>query len=162
MLIRMSRLKHLLKKFLNQNLTSMSTAQHNKATVTRFNKEFIEGGNMNAFNEIISTSFINHTAPPGVPTGPEGVLYFFNNFLKPAFPGMTVTIHDQVAEGDKVTTRKSFHAKHTGGDFFGVPASGNDVMIDVIDIIRLQEGKFVEHWNIADWQSVWHQVTAKK
>ena len=60
----------------------MSTAEQNKATVTRFNKEFIEGGDMNVFNEIIAPDFINQTAPLGVPKGPEGIMYFFNHFFK--------------------------------------------------------------------------------
>ena len=37
--------------------------QQNKAIVTRFNKEFIEEGNMQSFNEIIDKDFINHSAP---------------------------------------------------------------------------------------------------
>ena len=94
----------------------MSTAEQNKATVIRFNKEFIEGGDMNVFTEIIATDFVNQTAPLGVPKGPESVMYFFNHFLKPAFPDLKVVIHDQVAEGDKVTTRK-FFAVHTQENF---------------------------------------------
>ena len=138
--------------------TQQNTTEQNKAIVTRFNKEFIEGGNMNSFNEIISPDLINRTAPIGVPVGPEGVIYFFNNLLKPAFPDLKVEIYDQVAEGDKVTTRKSFHATHQG-EFFGVPATGRKVKMDVIDIIRLKDGKFVEHWGALDMQSVMAQIT---
>ena len=137
----------------------MSTPEQNKATVRRFNKEFIEGGNMNSFDEIIDASFINHTAPPGTPKGPEGVVYFFNHLLKSAFPDLSVSINDQVAEGDKVTTYKSFTATHKG-EFFGVPASGKKVVMEVIDIIRLKNGKFTDHWNVLDWQSVMQQITS--
>jgi predicted ester cyclase len=129
----------------------------NKAMVRRFNKEFIEGGNMNSFNEIIDASFINHTASLGAPKGPEGVVYFFNQFLKPAFPDLTVNILDQVAEGDKVTTYKTFTATHKG-EFFGVPASGKKIKWQVIDIIRLKEGKFTDHWNVVNWQEVMQQI----
>ena len=135
----------------------MTTAQ-NKSIVTRFNKEFIEGGNMNSFHELIAPDFINQTAPAGSPTGPEGVVYFFNHLLKPAFPDLTVEIHDQVAEGNKVTTRKSFYATHKG-EFFGVPASGKKVKMDVIDIVYLRDGKFTEHWGILDMQGVMTQIT---
>lgn len=135
------------------------TTEQNKATVRRFNKEFIEGGNMNSFNEIIAADFINQTAPAGSPKGPEGVVYFFNHLLKPAFPDLKVVIHDQVAEGDKVTTRKSFHATHKA-DFFGVPASNKKVVMDVIDIIRLRDGKFAEHWGVLDMQNVMTQITS--
>jgi predicted ester cyclase len=136
----------------------MTTAEQNKVIVTRFNKEFIEEGNVHVFNEIVSEDFINQTAPPGVPKGPEGVLYFFTQFLKPAFPDLRVVILDQVAEGDKVTTRKAFHATHKG-TFFGIPASDKNVVMDVIDIVRLHNGKFVEHWNVLDWQNVVSQIT---
>jgi len=30
--------------------------------------------------------------------------------------------------------------------------------MDVIDIIRLSDGKFVEHWNVADWQAIMTQL----
>lgn len=134
------------------------TAEQNKAIVTKMNKEFIEGGSMSVFNEIFAPDFINHTAPPGSPKGPDGVVYFFNHLLKPAFPDLKVVIHDQVAEGNKVTTRKSFHATHKG-EFFGVPASNKPVVMDVIDIITLRDGKFIEHWGALDMQSVMMQIT---
>jgi predicted ester cyclase len=134
------------------------TTEQNKVIVTRVNKEFIEGGNMETFNEIFAPDFINQTAPPGSPKGPDGVVYFFNHLLKSAFPDLKVIIHDQVAEGDKVTTRKSFHATHQG-EFLGVPATNKPVVMDVIDIIKLRDGKFIEHWGILDMQSVMAQIT---
>ena len=137
----------------------MTIAEKNKATVTRFNKEFIEGADINAFNDIIAPVFINQTAPPGVPKGPEGVMYFFNHFLRPAFPDMQVEIQRQVAENDMVTTHKVFHVTHQG-DFMGIPATGKKLDIEVMDMIRLQNGKFVEHWNIVDWQQVITQLTS--
>lgn len=136
----------------------MTTTEQNKTIVARFNKDFIECGDINAFNEIIDPAFINRTAPPGVPTGPEGVQYFFNHFLKPAFPDLKVEIERQVAENDLVTTHKKFHATHSG-DFMGMPASGKTVVMEVMDIIRLNNGKFVEHWNVLDWQQVIQQLS---
>jgi len=136
-----------------------AATEENKAIVMRFNKEFIEGGDMQAFNEIIAEDLVNQTVPPGVSKGPEGVIFFFNHFLKPAFPDLTVQIHDQLAEGDKVTTRKSFHATHKG-DFLGIPASNKTVVMDVIDIIRIANGKIAEHWGVLDMQSVIMQITS--
>ncbi|HYV93680.1 MAG TPA: ester cyclase [Chitinophagales bacterium] len=134
------------------------TPEQNKAIVTRINMEFIEGGNTDTVYEIFAPDFINQTAPPGSPQGPEAIIYFFNQLLKPAFPDLKVVIHDQVAEGDKVTTRKSFHATHKG-EFFGIPASNKSVVMDVIDIVRLRDGKYIEHWGILDMQSVMAQIT---
>jgi predicted ester cyclase len=136
------------------------TQEQNKAIVTRINKEFIEGGNKNTVYEIFAPDFVNHTAPPGSPQGPEAIIYFFDHLLKPSFPDLKVVIHDQVAEGDKVTTRKSFHATHKG-EFFGVPATNKPVIMEVIDIIRLKNGKFMEHWGILDMSSLMAQISAQ-
>ena len=135
----------------------MNTPENNKKIVQRFNKEYIEGGSEKAFAEIIDPSFVNRTAPEGMPTGPEGVKYFFGGLLKPAFHDLKVEILDQVAESDKVTTYKVFHAVHNG-DFFHLKASGRKVRIYVIDIIRLRDSRFVEHWNVVDWQKVSEQA----
>jgi len=136
----------------------MTTAQ-NKAIVSRVNKEFIEGGNVNTVREIFAPEFINHTAPPGSPQGPDAVIYFFNQLIKPAFPDLKVEIHEMVAEGDKVTTRKSFHATHKG-EFFGVKPTNKNVVMDVIDIIQLRDGKYIAHWGILDMHSLMTQITS--
>ena len=130
----------------------------NKTIVRRVNKEFIENGNMDTFNEIFEADFVNHTAPEGSPKNRDGVVYFFNHLLKPAFPDLTVEIHDMVAEGDKVTTRKSFHATHTG-DFFGINPTNKKVVMEVIDIIELRNGKYIGHWGILDLHGVMTQLT---
>ncbi len=141
----------------------MSTAtlpvtELNKSIVTRVNKEYIEGGHVATVRELFAPDFVNHTAPPGSPQGPDAIIFFFDKILRPAFPDLTVTIHDQLAEGDRVTTRKSFHATHTG-EFFGVPPTGRKVEVKVIDIIRLRDGKYTEHWGIMDMQGLMAQIT---
>lgn len=136
----------------------MNTAQ-NKEIVRRVNMEFIEGGNMDTFNEFFSEDFINHTAPQGSPKNRDGVLYFFNHMLKPAFPDLTVEIHDMIAEGKMVTTRKSFHAIHRG-EFFGVQPTEKQVVMEVIDIIELRDGKYIGHWGILDFHGLMAQLMA--
>ena len=134
------------------------TLERNKEVVVRFNREVIEKGDEGAFRELMAPDFVNRTAHPGAPAGAEGMIHTFNRILRLAFPDLTVEIHDQVAEGDKVTTRKSFYATHRG-EFFGVPPSNKSVTMDVIDIIRLESGKYVEHWGILDMQSLMSQIT---
>lgn len=136
------------------------TTEQNKAIVTRINKEYIEGGNKKTVYEIFAPDFINQTAPPGSPQGPEAIIYFFDQILRPGFPDLKVVIHDLVAEGDKVTTRKSFHATHLG-EFFGVPATNRKVTMEVIDIVRLKDGKYQEHWGILDVHALMTQITGK-
>jgi len=93
----------------------------NKAIVTRFNKEFIEGGDINVFNEIVDDAVINHTAPEGISKDKNGMLQVIGFFRK-AFPNLIVEIYEQVAEADVVATRKAFRGKHMGA-FMGIDST---------------------------------------
>jgi steroid delta-isomerase-like uncharacterized protein len=130
-----------------------ATLESNKAAVRRFNEAVIERGDAAAFHELVRADLINRSAPAGSPAGPDAMLYFFNQILRPAFPDLRVEIHDQIAQGDKVTTRKTIHGTHRGA-LFGIPATDRRVAIEVIDIVRLVEGRYAEHWGANNLDSV--------
>ena len=132
----------------------------NKQIVARFNKECIEQGKPESFEELLSDKVINHSAPAGMPNGKESFYFFLNNVLRQGFPNLKVEILDQIAERDLVTTRKRILATHTG-EFFGIPVSNKEVEIKVIDIIRLQDGKYVEHWGQSNFDEVLKQISEK-
>lgn len=119
----------------------------NKEVVGRFNIEVIQNGNEAEFHALMASDFINHSAPQGMPNGPEGMWNTFEDILRPALSGLRVTIHDQIAEGDKVTTRKTISGVHSG-TLAGIPPTGRAVAIAVIDIVRIQDGKYAEHWGL--------------
>lgn len=121
--------------------------EKNKAAVQRFNKDVIERGDERTFHELMAPHFVNRTAAPGSPSGAEGMLHTFNRVLRPAFPDLRVEIHEQIAEGDKVVTRKTIHGTHRG-ELLGIPPTNKPISIDVIDIVRLENGQYVEHWGI--------------
>ncbi|MBE9663138.1 ester cyclase [Mucilaginibacter myungsuensis] len=121
--------------------------ENNKAVVRRFNQEVIGQGNVDSFNALMDENFINRSAPAGMDNGPQGMIWFFNEALRPAIPDLKVIIHDQVAEGDMVTTRKTISGKQTG-QLLGVPATGQTISIEVIDMVRIKDGRYVEHWGI--------------
>jgi predicted ester cyclase len=121
--------------------------ENNKELVRRFNKEVIGQGNVASFNALMDANFVNRSAPAGMNNGPQGMIWFFNEVLRPAIPDIKVTIHDQVAEGDMVTTRKTISGTQTG-QLLGVPATGRMISIEVIDMVRVKDGKYVEHWGI--------------
>jgi len=136
----------------------MNTEQ-NKAIVVRFNKEFIEQNNENSFNELLSDNVVNHSAPAGMPNGKESFHFFLNNILRAGFPNLTVNILEQVAEGDLVTTRKKIQGRHTG-NIFGIAPSNQEVEINIIEIVRIQNGKYAEHWGQSNFDEILKQVSA--
>lgn len=118
-----------------------------KEVVRRFNIEVIQNGSEAEFQALMSPTFINHAAPPGMPRGPESMWNTFEEVLRPAFSNLKVVIHDQIAEGDKVTTRKTISGTHSG-TLLGIPATGRDLTITVIDIVRVEGGRYAEHWGL--------------
>jgi steroid delta-isomerase-like uncharacterized protein len=126
------------------------SAEKNKTLVRHFVEEVQSAGNIDAIDELCSPEFVNHSAPPGVPSNCEGVKHVTAMFRQ-AFPDSYFTVEDMIAEGDKVATRKTFHGSHQG-TFKGVPPTGQRVSIRLrlIDIVRVADGKVVEHWSMGD------------
>ena len=132
------------------------SAEDNKALVRRFVDEVQSRGNIDLIDEICSPEFVNHSAPPGIPTDREGIKILTAMF-RGAFPDSYFTVEDMMAEGDKVATRKTFHGTHEG-EFVGIPPSGRSVSMGLIDIVRVSEGRVVEHWSEGDSLGMMQQL----
>jgi predicted ester cyclase len=141
---------------IEQQEFSMS-ADANKAVVRRFNREVIERGDWASFEALIAPDFVNRSAPAGAPNGPESMWNTFATVLRPALADLSVTIHDQIAEGDKVTTRKTISGTHAG-PLLGVEATGRPLAIDVIDVVRVADGRYAEHWGVNTLAAVLAQL----
>jgi predicted ester cyclase len=131
--------------------------EQNKQIVRRFVDEYQTGASASAFEELLDPQVLDHSRPPGVAAGAEGVRQQFDAF-RAAFPDFRATILDQVAEGDKVVTRKVFHGTHEG-DLMGIAPTGRQVEITVIDIVRIRDGKIAEHWNVVDQLGLMQQLS---
>jgi len=132
------------------------SAVDNKALVRRFVDEVQSGGNIDLIDEVCSPGFVNHSAPPEIPADREG-LKILTAMFRGAFPDSHFTIEDMVAEGDKVVTRKTFHGTHEG-EFMGMPPSGRAVSMGLIDIVRISDGRVVEHWSVGDSLGMMQQL----
>jgi steroid delta-isomerase-like uncharacterized protein len=124
------------------------SAEENKALVRRFVDEVQSQGNVDAIDEFCSPEFVNHSAPSGLPADREGIKIVTTMF-RAAFPDSYFTVEDMLAEGDKVATRKTFHGTHQG-EFMGPPPTGRQVSTGLIDIVRISDGRVVEHWSMGD------------
>ncbi len=130
--------------------------EQNKAVVRRFNKEVIENKKIELMDELFLPTFINRSIKPGFSAGADGMVGFLKIFWE-AFSDIKVEIHDQVGEGDKVTSRKTIHGTHTG-TFMNIPATNKKIEMNVIDIVRIEDGKYAEHWNVIDLQGLLNQI----
>jgi steroid delta-isomerase-like uncharacterized protein len=66
-----------------------------------------------------------------------------------AFPDVTSTIEDMVAEEDKVAFRVTHRGTHKG-EFMGIPPTGNKIEMTNTFIIKIATGKVAEGWATID------------
>ena len=127
------------------------------AATMRSTYELISAGELAAFGNLVADDFVEHQGGLGFPTTKEGMLDFFRALLT-AFPGFQMHVEDLVADGDKAVAR----VRATGtqqGEFMGVPATGADVDVELIDIMRFDAaGLLCEHWGVADMLSLMQQL----
>lgn len=120
--------------------------QQNIALIKRFIAEVQVGADLDTFWALIHPDFVDHTRPPGVSSGPQGVLEQFEAF-RAALSDFDAQVVIQLAQDDLVSTHKLFTGRHTG-DFVGIPASGDRVTLPVNDTIRIRDGRIAEHWGV--------------
>ncbi len=134
----------------------MST-EDNKALARRMYNEVINGGNLDLIDELVAEDFIEHEEQPGLPTtGPAAPRAFFEMF-KAGFPDMQMTVDELIAEGDLVVGRATVTGTHNG-EFMGIPPTGKSFKVRAIDIVRVRDGKFVEHWGVTDEAAMMQQL----
>jgi predicted ester cyclase len=78
-----------------------------------------------------------------------------------AFSSIHTTIEDQIAEADKVVSRVTIEADHTG-EYQRIPPTGKRARITFIDIARIASARIVEEWNEFDMMSILQQLRPKK
>lgn len=120
--------------------------EYNKAIVRAYIEQVWNQGNLQLVDELIVPDFIQHAA--GVPQGRQGVKQFFA-MIHAAFPDIHNTIEDMLAEDDKVMWRSTITGTHQG-PFRGIPPTGRSIRMTAMNILRVQDGKFVENWGEQD------------
>jgi predicted ester cyclase len=123
-------------------------SDENKRTTRRILAELFEHGRFASLDELVHPAFVNHEAPPGNPQGREGLKETIT-WLHGLWGPMRATIHDEIAEGDKVVARVTMHGRHIG-EFLGHAPTGKEFATKQIHIWRLQDGQAIEHWSVRD------------
>ena len=133
-------------------MTINNPSETAKAVVRRNTEEVQGGGNFDVFDELFADDFLDHTPQPGRTPDKAGARELYR-VLRAAFPDFHADIHWQIADGDRVTTYKTYHGTHQG-DFLGVPTTGRKIQFETVDVMRVRNGKIVEHWGVANLFSV--------
>jgi len=129
----------------------LETPDRNKQVVRRLYEDCINGNRPELLPELISDDFVGQGGK-----GPSG---FGSNIdsLRTGFPDVRFTVHDLVAEGDRVVVRWTWEATHTGTFQVWAP-SGKRATNSGIAIYQLERGKVVRVWLEADRLGVLQQI----
>src|SRR5689334_5794582 len=88
--------------------------------------------------------------------GPEEFYPFFDR-MQSSFSDIHVTIHDEVAAGDKACVRWSCTMRHTGAGL-GIEPTNKELHTTGISIVRTANGKLVEGWQNWDMLRLMQEI----
>ncbi len=134
----------------------MSVEENNKALVRRFVEEVLNGGNLDAVDELMAPDYVDHTVPPGKYAGREGLKRSLAKQLASS-SDLHFHIEEQIAEGDKVITWIIGSGTHDRERFLGLAPTGERMTMEFIYISRVADGKIVEDRGVRDASAVWQQ-----
>jgi predicted ester cyclase len=117
-----------------------------KKAARRMLEEAFNKGRLEVVDELVSPNVVDHdpALPGGQVTGGDAVKELVAGY-RAAFPDIHMTVEDQVAAGDEVTTRWKAIGTNDG-DFWGMEPTGRQATVTGITIDRFDGEKIVESW----------------
>lgn len=116
----------------------------NKAIAVRW-LELVSEHRLDEICATITPDWVMHGGPPALPPGPDGMRALFQTFGP---IDQTWTVHDVIAEGDRVVVRATNSCLQES--FFGVPAHGRRQTFAAMFMHRVVDGRVAETWRNAD------------
>jgi steroid delta-isomerase-like uncharacterized protein len=107
-------------------------------------------------DRLVAEDYVNHN--DFIADGREANRQWWTAFFT-AVPDVRVTMEDLVTCGDRVVGRFTYRGTHTG-NLLGIPASGQPVQMRSIDIWRVRDGMFAEHWDELNLTQMFQQIGA--
>ncbi len=102
------------------------------------------------FPELFTETYIQHSG-----RSPSGLAAQIENFRRilTSMPDLRLRVEDRIIAGDKVVARNTYSATHTQ-TLRDVLPTGKAFTFRTIDIWRIENGKFAEHWDLTDTAEV--------
>ena len=118
----------------------------NKAIAARVFEEIFNQGKFQVADEIYASDFVNHGLHKNFDLQADQAAVHAE---KKAFPDLTITVDQMVAEGDLVTVVWTFRGTNTAAGY-GLPPTGARIELRGITVWRIVDGKIREEWTSFD------------
>lgn len=136
----------------------MDVASSGPASVARrLLEEVLNHGRLDLIEELVAEDAVEHEPLPIATGEMRNDLRTWLTELRSAFPDYHVHIEDVVTEGEKVAIRERITGTNLGS-LLGVPPTGRPMSIDGFDLLRVHDGRIVEHWGLTDGWAMAHQL----
>jgi predicted ester cyclase len=129
--------------------------EENKKIVLRFT-EGMGKGERSVVDELTTPDFVQHNLTTGAHADREATKRG-NEAAHVAFPDVSITCDDVIAEGDKVVLRFTFKGTQTG-QLGNIAPTGKTTEFSRIGIFRLENGKIAEIWMLNDFFRSYQQL----
>lgn len=126
----------------------MMSANENKTLLHRYIREVWEKQNPAAVKEFLASNYRRHTSPDAAPLTLDDQVQRLIGF-RTAFPDIQIVVEEVIAEGDHIAFRSTMRGTHRG-ELLGIAPTGKQVTVGLVDVIRVENGKFVEQWGGPD------------
>ena len=119
-----------------------------KAAGAQFLETVMNQGNVEALDQFLAPTFVDHSPWTGAAPTAEGMKGSITRF-RAALPDLHYTIEDEIVEGDKLVHFLTGHGTMTG-PLMGIPPTGQSATWQEVHIVRLAGGLVAESWAIVD------------
>jgi steroid delta-isomerase-like uncharacterized protein len=122
-------------------------------------EEIFSQGNLDLVDEIVSPDYVIFDNGRAEPVRGRENLKAAVSAMRTAVPDFTVTVDQQIAEGDTVVTRWTATGTHAG-TLFGLAPTGRSFTMPGIDVERFVDGQITEVRSMWDTFAVLRQLGA--
>jgi predicted ester cyclase len=110
-------------------------------------------------DEVYAATYVNHQtlvgATSGVSSRDATKAYFQQRIM--AFPDLSVRADPAFESGDFVGANFIWSGTQQG-EYLGIPASGKHATWNSTDLLRVQDGRFSDHWGAVDLLGLMRQL----
>jgi len=125
--------------------------------VERLHTDLFSTGDLATLDRFFAPDVVSHDMPPGFPQGIEGIRMFFTAFRE-GLPDVQVRIDEIVAEGDRAAVATMIEGTHSGV-LMGIEPTGRRISVRGIDMVRVADGRIVEHRGLTDTVGLLRQLS---
>ncbi len=127
---------------------ALASADASESLVRRYVDQVPNGGHWEALDEMLSPNYKRYLSAAAAPINAAGNKQRLAG-LRAVFPDLKISIDDLITEGDRVVYRGTARGTQQLA-FQGIPPTGKQVAVAVVEIFRIENGRIAEHWGGPD------------